>query len=59
MGAMAAHPHAVAAMAVEVATAAAVAAGEPALQIHRRGCTVAGVQVQCHVWLSARQLSEA
>lgn len=59
VGAMAAHPHAVAAMVAEVVMAAAVAAGEPALQLHHRGCTLAGVQMQHYVWLSAWQVSEA
>ena len=53
VGAMAAHPHAVAAMAVEVATAAAVAAGEPALQLHRRGADAVLSSAVC------LQLSEA
>ena len=57
VGAMAAHPHAVVAMVVEVGTAAAAAAGEPAL--HHRGCTVARVQMQVKFWLCAWQLSNA
>ena len=59
VGAMAAHPHVVAAMAVEAVMAVAAAAGEPALQLHHRGCPVAGVPRQWDVWLAAWQLSEA